>query len=147
MGCVFTNGRMANENVSPVINSSGVRNVFRRALLPSSSSEDLPAPVQDEVSSETATTKSILPAVDRHFLNAVSPIEDIAVQRPRRIPWLESVLLLAAVFLALQLYPPAASKTVEVVNITAWTWRIWAMAEVIVIVVLSGVAIRRRRYS
>jgi hypothetical protein len=133
--------------------NAGVKNVgtrwspmrlFRRGLPESRAGEPV-APVEAEPATEPMATQILLSPIERQFDTAKPDEKNAADQGPRRIPWLESLLLVGGIALALQLYPPAASKTFAVIDIRGWTWGNWVAAEIAVVAVLSGFVIWRRR--
>jgi hypothetical protein len=87
----------------------------------------------------------LLPPVDRQFDTPTSQEENAAARGPRRIPWLECLLLVGGIALVLQLYPPAASWALTVIDVRQWTWGTWVAAEIVIIAVLGGLALWRRR--
>ncbi len=51
-------------------------------------------------------------------------------QRPFRMPWLEAILALAALALALQLFPPVAAATWQVIDVRQWSRTGWLIANI-----------------
>ncbi|HEY4309299.1 MAG TPA: GYF domain-containing protein [Pirellulales bacterium] len=118
-------------------------NLFRRGLPESKAGEPV-APVEAEPVIEPKATQVLLPPIERQFDAAKPDEENAANQGPRRISWLESLLLVGGIALALQLYPPAASKTLAVIDIRGWTWGNWVAAEIAIVIALSGLVFWRR---
>ncbi|HEY1601866.1 MAG TPA: hypothetical protein VGG64_19850 [Pirellulales bacterium] len=123
------------------------RNLFRRSLSASAASQEPAALVATELESARGSTKTILPPVER-FLE-VHGSEEAHENRgvPRRFPWLEFLLLLGGISLVLELSPSATSTILGVIDIRRWSWSSWAAAEVVVIFILGGLAIWRRRLT
>ena len=62
---------------------------------------------------------------------------DLKRHRPTiRIPWLEAALCLAALVLALQLFPPLAAKVWQAIDVRHWSRLTWFAANVLLVLLL-----------
>jgi len=73
-----------------------------------------------------------------------------AMKLPKSFPWLESLIVLCAVMLVMQIFPVLwqqslaagswmLSQLIAVVDVRNWTWGVWVTVESLVVVALVGI--------
>jgi len=71
-------------------------------------------------------------------MTAVRASRPSRTKQPRRFPVAEALLVILTISLVFQLFPELWWRCLAIVNIRRWTWRSWAVASFLWIVVMVG---------